>query len=331
VRPPTLSELPPPPPGKTGWPWDVAGPPPAPAGFGAPPRPRISIVTPSYNQGAFIEAAIRSVLLQGYPDLEYGVVDGGSTDGSVEVIRKYAPWLTFWVSEPDRGQSHAINKGFARCRGQVCNWLCTDDVLLPGALLEVAQHYHQRVRLILGRARVVYQTAGAARHASVIEPRYTVPITSLLTDILIPQPAAFVCNQRPIVREDMYYVMDWELFHRILRALAPDQVVETESVLAEAVIHPASKSDGAGEAQMFLQTVRTRLELAAELPWPQRAVTRLLLRRREVVWSLFDLYARQRPSPGGLLRVARRYPLVLTTRPFWGAVRRVARPGAAPA
>ena len=85
--------------------------------------PRISIVTPSYNQGQFIEETIRSILLQGYPDLEYIIIDGGSTDQSVEIIRKYEPWLTYWVSEKDRGQSHAINKGFERASGEIRGYI----------------------------------------------------------------------------------------------------------------------------------------------------------------------------------------------------------------
>ncbi|HEX3883730.1 MAG TPA: glycosyltransferase family 2 protein [Stellaceae bacterium] len=127
MRCPTLAELSPPPAGKTGWPWTVETPQLPPARPDGSPWPRISIVTPSYNQGQFIEETIRSVLLQGYPDLEYIIIDGASTDQSVDIIKKYQPWLTHWVSEKDRGQAHAINKGFARASGQIGAYLNSDD------------------------------------------------------------------------------------------------------------------------------------------------------------------------------------------------------------
>src|SRR5262245_23266161 len=103
-----LIALPPPPPSKTGWPWTEESPPLPETMPDGSPWPRLSIVTPSYNQGQFIEATIRSVLLQGYPNLEYVVIDGASTDNSVGIIKQYEKWLTYWVSEPDSGQSCAI-------------------------------------------------------------------------------------------------------------------------------------------------------------------------------------------------------------------------------
>lgn len=103
--------------------------------------PRISIVTPSFNQAGYIGETMESVLGQGYPNLEYIVVDGGSTDGSADVIARYSDRLAYWTSEPDDGQTDALAKGFRRATGGIMGWLCSDDLLEPGSLFEVAETF----------------------------------------------------------------------------------------------------------------------------------------------------------------------------------------------
>jgi cellulose synthase/poly-beta-1,6-N-acetylglucosamine synthase-like glycosyltransferase len=108
--------------------------------------PKISIVTPSYQQGEFIEDTIQSVLTQHYPNLEYILIDGGSKDQTLEKVRQYENLLTYWVSEKDSGQSEAINKGLRHATGNIVSWLCSDDILLPGALFRVAKAFAQSSR-----------------------------------------------------------------------------------------------------------------------------------------------------------------------------------------
>src|SRR5262249_23613164 len=133
MRCPSLAELPPAPEGKIGWPWteeSIVLPHCKPKGDS---WPLITVVTPSLNQGRFLEETIRSILLQAYPNLEYFVLDGGSTDNSVEIIEKYSRWISFWVSEPDRGQSAAVNRGLRMGSGLYATWINSDDMLCKDA------------------------------------------------------------------------------------------------------------------------------------------------------------------------------------------------------
>lgn len=127
--------------------------------------PTISIVVPNYQGGETIGGTLQSIIDQNYPKLELIVVDGGSTDNSIEIIKQYEPHITWWVSEPDKGQSNAINKGFAHCTGEVVNWLCSDDFLEPGALQTVGEYFASspKVDVVVGRCRVEYMTENVGR------------------------------------------------------------------------------------------------------------------------------------------------------------------------
>ena len=254
---PKLSDLPAPPPEKTGWPWTEA----APALPATLPDgkmwPRISIVTPSYNQAQFIEQTLRSVLLQSYPDLEYLVIDGGSDDGSVEVIEKYAPWLSHWESEKDRGQSHAINKGFERASGEIIAWLNSDDFYTPGALALVAQQ--------LAKGSGNYALAG---HCTLVYPdgRAPVPFKGAYEshDRLLQfwrgyqmhQPSVFwrreVLDKVGLLDEDQHLIMDFDYWARIGKYFS---FVDVEQTLSCATIHEDAKTS-AGDGLEYLRELK---------------------------------------------------------------------------
>lgn len=166
----TFESLPDPPNGKTGWPWTEARTNAFARMENRKKWPKISIVTPSYNQGKFIEESIRSVLLQGYPNLEFILIDAQSTDETRKIIEKYSDWIDYWESRPDRGQSHAINKGLALCSGDYFNWHNADDVLFPGTLFKTVSLFlqHADMSFIFGNyvtidenGKIISETKGS--------------------------------------------------------------------------------------------------------------------------------------------------------------------------
>src|SRR3990172_8835139 len=151
----------------------------------------VTIVTPSYNQGEFLEDTILSVLNQDYPRIEYLIIDGGSTDGSVEIMGRYEDRLAFWVSEPDRGQSHAVNKGLQRAKGEVLGWLNSDDVYCPGAVRAAVDflELHPDVALMYGRADLI-DSEGRTVLPFAWET-FDAPVCIARLRQTIPQPSAF--------------------------------------------------------------------------------------------------------------------------------------------
>jgi len=179
--------------------------------------PRISIITPSYNQRPFLEETIQSVLNQGYPNLEYIVIDGGSTDNSVEIIKKYKDQLAYWVSEPDKGQSDAINKGFRVATGEILAWLNSDDLYLPGTLQTVAEYFssHPDVDCVYGDIYMIDE------HGRRLFLRKSIPFdcrAHLFGGCLVPQPASFfrktVIDRVGYLDTSLHYNMDTEFFVR---------------------------------------------------------------------------------------------------------------------
>ena len=220
MRCPTLDQLPPAP-GKTGWPWTEESPQLPDTLPGGQPWPRISIVTPSYSQGQFIEETLRSVLLQGYPDLEYIVMDGGSADGSIGILRRYELFLSHLHIGPDSGQGSAIAAGFRRATGEVLAWLNSDDYYLPGTLARIGRLFAARPDLVFANGDV-YFVDGKSRVISriyAIRPRPIV--TASFSYHSWPQQGCFwrwsAYEVVGGIDDSLHFCMDRDLFIRLTR------------------------------------------------------------------------------------------------------------------
>lgn len=249
-----LKDLPAPPPDKTGWPWTEASPSLPPTMSNGQPWPRISIITPSYNQSQFIEKTIRSVLLQNYPNLEYIVIDGDSKDDSINIIKKYKYWFKYWVSEPDRGQSHAINKGFAKATGEIYAWLNSDDIYLPGALSLIAEGFanNNDIGALVGighkvdrKGNIVYTPPGKTE----------LSFNSFLDwhQAHFLQPACFFTNNAwrdcGLLDEHLHYCMDLDLWLKIAQKFSFARI---NAVLSHATVHRDAKTT-AMKQQMIVE------------------------------------------------------------------------------
>lgn len=294
----------------------------------------IGVVTPSYNQGRFLEEAIDSVLSQDYRNLQYVIIDGGSTDNSVEIIRKYEKYLTFWVSEPDHGQSHAINKGLEYITGDVWAYLNSDDFYVPGTFAKVASAFRDpNVKWVTGRGVYVDINGRPVREMvpvcdwsieSVLENQLGVPI------VVAVQVSNFM--RRSILKEfgcfdeSLCYCMDFDFGLRPLLSGIRPMVID--EVLAKARLHPESKTVSKGLDEFVRESALILKRLVHSNSAYQRAIENALssYRRDAAIGAV-----RQRWETSGRLsglgawaRAAVNNPSLMAHRPALGLLRRIA-------
>lgn len=205
---------------------------------------RISIVTPSFQQAETLEETIDSVLSQNYPALEYIVIDGGSKDGSIEVIKRYEKHLHYWVSEPDSGQSHAINKGLERTTGAVFNWLNSDDRLVPGALKKVGKAFQDDPELVCFGGQIHHLgEKGSELFNGLNNPSDP---EQLYSDPVINQMATFYGGEfarSAGIHTNLHYAMDYGLWLMALFTHGHEKMKFVREHLADFRLHPAQKTN----------------------------------------------------------------------------------------
>jgi glycosyltransferase involved in cell wall biosynthesis len=244
--------------------------------------PRVTVITPSLNQAAFIERTIRSVLDQNYENLEYVVIDGGSSDGSRDIIERYSDRIAYWVSEPDNGQSHAINKGIARATGEFVAYINSDDYLLPGAIRALSDPLRKDSSAVwsAGACRYEHDDGSVER---IWRPALPVgPSRQIIESVwYVPQASSLwrreVFERLGGLREDLQYVFDTEFTVRL--ALAGIMPVLVSQEVAVRFLHDAAKS--AAPQQFVAEWARVKREFAAQLgPADDVAYLAFRIRRR---------------------------------------------------
>jgi len=234
----------------------------------------VSIVTPSFNQSAYLEQTIRSVLEQDYPDIEYIVIDGTSTDGSVDIVKKYSPRLAYWVSEKDSGQADAINKGMKHAKGEIVAWLNSDDYYLPGAIQSAVEVFdaNPQAAMVHGNMLAVDQTGQIINQLHYRQ----LTLEDLLCFQIIGQPAVFM--RRAAFEKaggldlNFHFMLDHQLW---LKIAAQGSIVHINQTWTAARYHPLAKNRAqapgfAREAFRVLDWAETQSDLAPILHRVQR-------------------------------------------------------------
>ncbi len=212
--------------------------------------PRISIITPSLNQGQYIEETIRSVILQNYPNLEYIIIDGGSTDNTVEIIKKYENQISYWVSEPDQGQSDAINKGIAKASGEIFNWINSDDLLEKNALFHISSAFieHSNAEVVFGLESDFWMDGSGRVDIHKTTLCKTLEET-LYKGHIVQSPTYFnmgVVKQLGFLQTELHFLMDAEYWMRFVFTHGISRIRYIPNKITRFRIHDLAKTSQCG-------------------------------------------------------------------------------------
>ena len=280
---------------------------------------KLSIITPSFNQGRFLEETILSVLKQGYEPLEYIVIDGGSTDESVSIIQKYEDRLAYWISEKDRGQVHAINKGLERATGDILAFINSDDVYLPGAFNAVMSHFNENPRRewVCGDT-IMFGDGHETKMIHAVVPRSAAHCLSWA--YRAPQPGHFWKTElvKSGFQERWNYDFDHDMYVRLL--LAGHKCDYIPLPMAAYRLHEVSKTVAEGHRQL------EEFDQIAEFYEPQlQGVDQRWCKATRFLRLSYAASEAGRKSEAAswLMRAFATHPEGVLNRPFWGCLRRL--------
>jgi glycosyltransferase involved in cell wall biosynthesis len=295
--------------------------------------PKISIIVPSFNQGQYLEETLRSVLDQNYPALELIVMDAGSTDGSAEILRRYSDRLAHWESQPDRGQSHAINKGLARCTGEVWAYLNSDDLLGPGSLARVGELFRDPATDWVGGVSTIFDERGDRGD---VTPQAPKTVKEILTPWNRSIEHVFPCSNVNFMRRTIYerlggfaesyhYSMDMEYYTRAV--FAGYLLRRIPEVLGRWRWHAESKTVREGRIYRFLEEELRIARIYAERLPPAEAAALHTEIAHHGRWYSVRRALNENPHGPRWRKLCRLFtdvaaqPSLLFFRPWWGAIR----------
>lgn len=283
--------------------------------------PLVSIVTPSYNQGQFLEATIRSVLDQDYPNIEFIIMDGGSTDDSITILQRYADQIAHWESQPDRGQAHAINKGLRVAKGSILGWLNSDDLLLPETVSQVVETFcdDPDTDVVYGRLERIDEEGRLVPTPILPKDRVEFSKKYILSECIVNQPGAFwrreMMAKAGLLNEGLHYVLDYEYWIRL--ALLGARFKHLDQVVALFRLSQASKTVSqttlhALELLRVFEGVASRPDLPEILELPENSIHRMVVYTRARI-CLQAFYGelkqnKRRASLGWLIQAIRNDP-----------------------